>query len=146
MRHVSFRSALFENKEPKPHFINPICFGEDLAAWLIEKIRPTISELSEPIQEDYGWGFWATISGAPYWVAIAINEESIGQEVAEWYVSVAHEAGCNPIRRWTTRPKLEALLALCHAIDTALYSELEIAEIRWWTDDFDSGEPSQHPT
>lgn len=146
MRHVSFTTNLFENKEPPPHFINPICFGEDLTAWLIEKIRLTVPEISAAIQEDYGWGFWATIDGATYWTAIAINEETIGQAVAEWYITIAYEPGCNPIRRWFKRPRPEALLALRNALDTALHSEPAITDIRWWSTDFDSGQPSAHPT
>lgn len=52
-----FRARLFENREPKPHFINPNCFGEDLAAWLLERLKASPLSFSAPIQEDYGWGF-----------------------------------------------------------------------------------------
>jgi hypothetical protein len=46
---IMIETDLFEHREMKPHFMNPSSFGEDFAAWLK-------SELSDPIQEDYGWG------------------------------------------------------------------------------------------
>ena len=53
-RAVTFRTDRFESRNPKPHFINPNCFGEDLVAWL----RPAPGE---PIQEDYGWVLWTEL-------------------------------------------------------------------------------------
>ena len=51
---------LFEHREVKPHFINPCCFGEDFTAWVKQELsRPADLgfEISDPIQEDYGWVF-----------------------------------------------------------------------------------------
>jgi hypothetical protein len=36
---VTFESTAFNMAEPKDHFINPCCFGDDLATWLIEELR-----------------------------------------------------------------------------------------------------------
>lgn len=61
--HVSLQSARFEYKEPKPYFINPNCFGEDVAGWLVTALGREGFMVDEPIQqEDYGWGFWTAIS------------------------------------------------------------------------------------
>jgi hypothetical protein len=57
---IMIETDLFEHREVKPHFINACCFGEDFAAWLRQELSrfPDLGfELSEPIQEDYGWGF-----------------------------------------------------------------------------------------
>ncbi|MGN6391204.1 MAG: hypothetical protein ACTHM9_03010 [Gemmatimonadales bacterium] len=65
---------LFEHRETKPHFINPCCFGEDFARWLRLQLTDLGSagfELSEPIQEDYGWGFWTTYGTDPFWIALS---------------------------------------------------------------------------
>jgi hypothetical protein len=66
---VTVETDLFEHCEVKPHFINPCCFGEDFAVWLIRAIAPTTSEfkLSETIQEDYGWGFWGRHGKDSFW-------------------------------------------------------------------------------
>jgi len=70
---ITIETDMFEHREVKPHFINPCCFGEDFAAWLKRELSPLTSDgfsFSEPIQEDYGWGFWAgmgkTLSGWSY--------------------------------------------------------------------------------
>lgn len=144
-RHVSFQTRLFENKVVKPHFINPICFGEDVAAWLIARLPQPPFVVSEPIQEDYGWGFWTQVNGEPYWTAITVGEDTLGQEIATWMVTVTDEAGCNPVRRMLKRPNVENLLAICRALDSALYSEPAILEIQWWRDDLYVGESSAHP-
>ena len=74
---IVIETELFDHREVKPHFINPCCFGEDFAAWLKRELLCSAGlgmEFSEPIQEDYGWGLWATDGknriGLPYhtWV------------------------------------------------------------------------------
>ena len=60
---ITVETDLFEHREAKPHFINPCCFGEDFAGWLKRELShfPEMGvEVSEPIQEDYGWGLWAS--------------------------------------------------------------------------------------
>jgi hypothetical protein len=144
-RSVTFKSRLFANKEPQPHFINPRCFGEDLAAWLIERLGSAPWSLSEPIQEDYGWGFWATIGSNKYWTAIGILDEAIGSEVGEWCVTVAYNPGFNLIRRLFHRPSPDELLTLCAAIDQALQQEPGVTEIEWETDEPQAGRSGAHP-
>src|SRR5215468_8669597 len=65
---------LFEHREVKPHFINPCCFGEDFASWLRGKLTPLTAEgflFADPIQEDYGWGFWASHRKDRFWIALS---------------------------------------------------------------------------
>jgi hypothetical protein len=53
---VTFESAAFNMAEPKPYFINPSCFGDDVAKWLIGELRKWGVETEEkPGQEDFGW-------------------------------------------------------------------------------------------
>ena len=37
--HVTFRSTRFNQTEPRAHFINPNCFGDDCAEWLVASLR-----------------------------------------------------------------------------------------------------------
>jgi len=69
---ITIETDMFEHREVKPHFINPCCFGEDFAAWLKQQLSPLTDSgfvLSEPIQEDYGWGFWASRGKDPFWLS-----------------------------------------------------------------------------
>ena len=36
---VTFESTTFNMSEPKEYFINPCCFGDDVATWLIGELR-----------------------------------------------------------------------------------------------------------
>ncbi len=53
---VTFKSSSFNTTEARPYFIDPNCFGDDLANWLIEQL--TFREnrtYGKPSQRDYGW-------------------------------------------------------------------------------------------
>lgn len=146
-RHVSFRSARFEYKEPKPYFINPNCFGEDVAGWLVTELRRVGFTVDEPIQEDYGWGFWTKINLYPFWTAISLieSENEVAPETPEWYLSVVYETGCNPLRRFRQRPQSQDILTLCQTIDNILHSDPSIMAIQWWPQSFYTGTASPHP-
>ncbi len=129
--HVSFRSTRFENKISQPHFTNANCFGEDLAAWLLAQLRSNAWVFSDPIQEDYGWGFWIN---EDFWLAIGIIDDSIGAETAEWFIVVAYDAGLNLKKRLFAKPDHALHQQICQAIHTALATEPTITEIRWCDD------------
>ena len=123
---VSFRTRLFENKEPKSYFINPPCYGEDLASWLLQRLQGTEFSVGEPIQEDYGWGFWVE---SDYWVAAGVMDDSIGVDQPEWQVSVSFEAGLKKRLFGKADPSLH--LRICEALDSVLQQEPEVTNIRW---------------
>jgi hypothetical protein len=104
---ISVRTDLFDHREVKPHFINPCCFGEDFARWLRNQLTDLAAagyELSEPIQEDYGWGFWATKGEDPYWLAISFCGDGPTQDPGEWVVSVGYDPGLNLLKRLFHKP------------------------------------------
>ena len=112
---MTVETDLFEHREVKPHFINPCCFGEDFAKWLRQQVTDLGAagfELSEPIQEDYGWGFWATRASDPFWIALSFCGEGPTEEPAEWVVSVGYDPGLNLLKRLFHAPDREALAGL----------------------------------
>jgi hypothetical protein len=144
-KYVTFRTSRFESKTPQPHFINERCFGEDLAVWLRASIDNHVFAASEPIQEDYGWGFWSTIRGDPYWTAIGIMDDSIGHDDAEWLVTIRYDPGFRLLKRLFHRPRTGDLLSLCRAVDAALRSEPAIRSVEWWDGEPQVGEPRAAP-
>ena len=71
---ITIETDLFEHRNVRPHFINPCCFGEDVALWLKRELSPVIKDgfsFSETIQEDYGWGFWASKEKDRFWIALS---------------------------------------------------------------------------
>jgi hypothetical protein len=93
---ISIETDLFEHTEVKPDFINRCCFGEDFARWLKARLAAASEfglELSEPIQEDYGWGLWARAGRDRCWIAIAYMGEGAQNEPAQWNVSADPAGG-----------------------------------------------------
>jgi hypothetical protein len=116
---ITVVTDLFEHKEVKPHFINPCCFGEDFAAWLLAQLAPLREagfELSEPIQEDYGWGLWARHGADAFWIALGCVEDAPTDGPAEWVVSVDYDPGLNIMKRLFHKPDPQAFARLCDAI------------------------------
>jgi hypothetical protein len=112
---ITVETDMFEHKEVKSHFINPCCFGEDFAAWLKHQLSlPTEFGfiISEPIQEDYGWGFWVSHGKDRFWVAISYVGDGPQEPPAQWVISVNYDPGLNPIKRFFHKPDGRALAEL----------------------------------
>jgi hypothetical protein len=122
MDSLTVETALFEYREPKPHFINPNCFGEDFAAWLRERLAGFAAEgfeISVPIQEDYGWGFWLSRAKDTFWIAISFIDQVDGGG-AQWVVSVAYDPGLSILRRLFHKPDEAALARIRETVWGAL--------------------------
>src|SRR5438046_662418 len=96
---ITVETDMFEHREVQPHFINPCCFGEDFAAWLKQGLAgPGLGmDLSDPIQEDHGWGLWALHGPDRYWIAIAYAADGPQEPPAQWVVSV--DPGLSALQR-----------------------------------------------
>jgi hypothetical protein len=108
---ITIETDIFEHKAVKPHFINDCCFGEDFAAWLLRELSLLAESgftFSEPIQEDYGWGFWATNGKDPFWIALSYVGDGPQEPPAQWVVSVTYDAGLNLVKRLFHKPDSKA--------------------------------------
>src|SRR5208283_4797714 len=85
---ATFKSDLFNLTESKDYFVNPGCFGDDLARWLIERLRGKGVEVDpEPDQEDFGWYFNFVAADVPCCAVIGNVEES------SWFVVIERRCG-----------------------------------------------------
>lgn len=74
--------------------------GSQLAEWLQQGMIERGYQCDEPMQEDYGWGYWTTVDGFTIWTAVSFIEENqhatmsrLGAGTqATWSVSFAYEA------------------------------------------------------
>lgn len=129
---MTVETDLFEHREVKPHFINACCFGEDFAAWLKQELSRHTDlrfEFSEPIQEDYGWGFWAKREKDRFWVAISYVGDGPQESPAQWIVSVASDPGLNLAKRLFHKPDRDALEHLRDRVGQILTSKDRIRVI-----------------
>lgn len=114
---VRFKSAKFNTTEAKEYFINDICFGDDLAAFLCEKLRERGIDAVEPWQEDWGWQF----ETENCLISVGFNGD-------EWQIYF------EPIRGIFQRLFSEEIdiSNLTKTINQILKSEPEIHEIEWF--------------
>jgi hypothetical protein len=122
---IMVETDLFEHREVKPHFINPCCFGEDFAAWLKRELLRAGDlgmQFSEPIQEDYGWGFWATHGKDRLWIALSYVGDGPQDPPAHWVVTVKNDPGLNLAKRLFHKPDQQALDQLRDRIQQILTS------------------------
>jgi hypothetical protein len=82
---VTFESEAFNMAEPKDYFINPGCFGDDVAKWLIDGLRRQglVTE-DEPGQEDFGWYLNFETAGVTHTFVIGHRPTGEG-EAGTWF-------------------------------------------------------------
>jgi hypothetical protein len=130
---ITVETDLFEHREAKPHFINPCCFGEDFAAWLKQELSrfPELGvELSDPIQEDYGWGLWASIGKDRFWIALSYVGSGPQEAPPQWIISVTSDLGLNLVKRLFHKPDRKALEQLRSRVWQILGSNSAIRTVR----------------
>ena len=73
---ITFESSAFNTSENKEYFINPGCFGDDLAKWLIAALRNAgLVTDAEPDQEDFGWYFEFNVPEGRHCVVLGFRPE-----------------------------------------------------------------------
>lgn len=140
-RNVIFQSTAFNTTESKEHFINEVCFGDDLARWLIEQLRARgVQTEPEPSQEDFGWYLTFRVGDADHDFVLAYRPGENDQP--DWMGTVERSASLvGSILGGRKRGIKAEALALLHAI---LASSPQIRDVRWFADkDYEKEENAQ---
>jgi|ERR1700733_2286929 hypothetical protein len=90
-RHILFCTKRFNLSATKEHFINPDCFGEDLATWLKQKFIDRGTDVSQLGQEDWGWYLKVKCNNESYFVGmsgIPIETDKNQTDFGEWRIIV----------------------------------------------------------
>jgi len=128
--HVTFRTSRFNQTEVRSHFINPNCFGDDCAAWLVGGLRDRgWTDMSEPWQEDWGWQTSTARNGHKYLISVGLMEE----DDPEWLVHVQEHTGLLTRLRGKAGPS--ALRDLVRAVQDVLTAGPDIRQARWHFED-----------
>lgn len=87
---ILFKTSRFNLSKVGKHFINPCCFGEDLAAWLRIKLIGMGVEARQPYQEDWGWELSVMHGNDSYFLCISGNVDatSTKPDDGEWRIIV----------------------------------------------------------
>lgn len=88
-----FQSDAFNTTTTKEYFINPECYGDDLARWLVSKLRTNGYATDEqPGQEDFGWYLTFEVQGVKHVVLIGYRTDS-HDRAGEWLCRIERSAG-----------------------------------------------------
>jgi hypothetical protein len=85
-----FHTGRFDLSIVGDHFINPCCFGEDLAAWLRERLIARGIHADLPGQEDWGWYLGVKRGAETYLLGMSGNadEDSTNKNAGEWHIII----------------------------------------------------------
>jgi hypothetical protein len=136
---VTFKSSAFNVSEPKEHFINPCCFGDDVAAWLTEQLRDKGYQAANiPGQEDFGWYFSFLVDGIEYYFVIGYRPSDENSE-GVWIGWLERSRGFIASVLGGRKRGIQA--AAARVIHEILASSPQIRDVRWhFRRDFDGGD------
>ncbi len=79
--------------------------GSQVAGWVRGALVNKGYTCHEPMQEDYGWGFWVDADGCSIWVYAGHAAPAEGEPagVPEWHVGVDHDFPPWALRQWLRR-------------------------------------------
>ena len=122
-----------QQRNVRPRFIIPCCFGEDLAAWVKQELLrlPGFDfSLSEGIQGDYGWGLWASRGKDRFWIALSCVGNIPQEALAQWVVTVIDDPGVKLTKHLFHKPDRQALGHLLECVRQALEASNTIRSIK----------------
>jgi hypothetical protein len=134
---VTFEGTAFNMTEPKDYFINPCCFGDDMAKWLIGELRKEGIETDEkPGQEDFGWYLNFEVAGIGH--TFVIGHRPTGEsEEGTWIGWLERSRGFSSLLGGRKRGIQLSAVEIIHRVLSA--SPL-IRDVRWhFQRDFDKG-------
>jgi hypothetical protein len=124
---ATYRSSAFNTSEPKPYFINPCCFGDDLARWMIARLRAAgIPTDAEPGQEDFGWYFCFEVPAGSHCCVLGYQED---EPEGLWHLTLERNRGF--IGSILGRRKSGIDATAVDAIRRVLSDAPEIRELEW---------------
>ena len=126
---ILFETDRFNLSKVGQHFINPCCFGEDLAAWLRLKLIERSIEVREPYQEDWGWELPARNGSDSHYLCMSGNsdESSKNKDEGEWRIIIEKRRSIGQRLRGTG--KINTGDAMVRTLQEILGAEPSIREV-----------------
>jgi hypothetical protein len=134
---VTFTSSEFNTKDPKQYFINPGCFGDDVARWLIGQLKGHGIEADDaPSQEDWGWYLTYRVNGQEHRLLLAFRPADSGG--TGYWIGWVERAGALSALMGRRTTSIDPLAV--SAVHHVLSSSPVVEHVRWHLQrDFDRG-------
>jgi hypothetical protein len=128
--HLLFKTNRFNLSKVGEHFINPCCFGEDLAAWLRIKLLERRVEVGQAYQEDWGWELPAACGNDSYYLCMSGNSDELStdQNEGEWRIIIEKRRTIG--QRLSGAGKITANDEMVKTIEQILTGEPTVREVR----------------
>lgn len=125
---VHFQSDAFNSTQPKDHFVNPDCYGDDVCRWLIQELRRRdIRTDDEPLPEDFGWYVVFWVDGAKHFFVTGFQR---GDDAgAGHWIGWLERAGV--LRELLGRQRSGISPRAVQAIDGILTSSADVRAVSW---------------
>ncbi|MGL4813557.1 MAG: hypothetical protein ACRCXM_17445 [Beijerinckiaceae bacterium] len=127
-----FRSEAFEARKPRPDAVNENIGGDDLAEWLVAKLRDSGLKAATPWAEDHGWDFSIVAFDSTYMLACACEIGDWSGETPEHSVILSKQRGM--MDRLRGRNAFTPDDPVKAAIEKILKAEPQISALRWEPD------------
>src|SRR5260370_28769465 len=126
---ILFRTSRFNLSKVGENFINPCCFGEDVATWLRTKLIDGRIEVRQPYQEDWGWELPAKDGSDSYYLCVSGNsdESSANRDMGEWSIIVEKRRSLS--QRLSGQGKISVNDKMARAIEAILSREPTIGDV-----------------
>ena len=126
---VTFESSDFNVSESKDYYINPDCFGDGLARWLLAELKQKgISTDNEPDQEDFGWFFNFKLLNTEYCLIVG-HIDVRNDNNAKWFLAL--ERNCGSLASMFGGRKRGLNKVSAEIIHSVLSDSSLINKIRW---------------
>lgn len=122
---ISFITDLFNSGRTSAEAPGESRLGEDLAKWLFEKIKGSEFNCGAPVWAEGSWELPVDADGEKFTVDVRILDESIGEEQADWVITV------RKTRKWYGSKDSPLRHKLCDLLQNVLRDESQIREIGW---------------
>jgi hypothetical protein len=127
---ATFKSDAFNKSVTREHFINPNCFGDDVARWLIKRLREAAVDTdAEPSQEDFGWYFNFSVPEGRHCCVLGYRPGDADDRGGEWIAWLERSRGF--LGSLLGRRDNGIAPSAVVTIHGALSSSPEIRGIRW---------------
>jgi hypothetical protein len=132
LRQALFRSNSFNTTESKDYFINPNCFGDDLAGWFVAELKGrNIKVQPEPGQEDFGWYIVFEHKGVEYNLLMGFRQGEEQSQEGDWLLWIERTGIVNALLG--RRKRIPAEVALI--IHKLMSQSPIIRDIRWFEEE-----------
>lgn len=86
MKTIFFTTDRFNLSQEQEYFINPCCFGEDLANWLKPKLEEKGVQVLDIYQEDWGWEIECLENEQGYYLGVGGWSDEDGSDMGQWRI------------------------------------------------------------